>query len=133
VACRCSALQQQRLRVRDMAVILLAAPSDGRAFQTFDVGDGGEQLHAAEHAVVTQEIVAQAVGMRQALCYSAADAAAAAAAAAGDGDDGGVGDACISSDGHLPPQLLLSSLRRSCRARTCVPGDVSQPPCCLAS
>ncbi len=98
---------------------------DGRTFDTLDIGGAEAQGWSRDaRAVVTPEIVAQAVRMRQTLCFSVADAAAAAAAAAGDGDDddGGVGDACISSDGNLSPALLLSSLRRSCCARTCVPG-----------
>lgn len=95
---------------------------DGRAFDTLDIGGAGAQGWTRDaRAVVTREIVAQAVRMRQTLCFSVADAAAAAAAGDGD-DDGGVGDACISSDGNLSPALLLSSLRRSCTARTCVPG-----------
>jgi hypothetical protein len=104
-------------------------PCDGRAFLSFDVGDDVQlpAVAAEAGAIVTREVVAQALCLRQALCYSTADAVAAAAAAAdGDGDDGGVGDACINSDGRLSPALLLSALRRSCRARTCVPGEVSQ-------
>ncbi len=105
-------------------VLWPVVPGDGRTFDLFDVTEGMVLSATGGRAVLTRELVAQAATLRQALCYSAADAAAAAAAA--DGDDDGVGDACISSDGRLPPALLLSSLRRSCRARTCVPGKVFQ-------
>ena len=109
-------------------VLWPAVPGDGRTFDSFDVTEGMELPATGGCAVLTRELVAQAASLRQALCYSAADAAAAAA----DGDDDGVGDACISSDGRLPPALLLSSLRRSCRARTCVPGKVCQRQACSA-
>jgi hypothetical protein len=103
---------------------------DGRTFDTFAVANldaGCAALPpgswvgddpAAWREIVTRDVVAQAVRMRQALCYAVADAASAGA----DGDDGGVGDACISSDGCLPPPLLVSSLRRSCASRACMPG-----------
>lgn len=109
---------------------------DGRVFDDFPIarveeGGGGvvEESWAAHAAaargIVTREVVAQALSLRQELCYAAADAAAAA-----DGDDGGLGDACISSDGCLPPALLMSSLRRSCCARTCMPGEVHTRRAC---
>ena len=114
------------------------AADDGRVFDDFpiarvDEGGGGvlEESWAAHSAaargIVTAEVVAQAVRLRQELCYSAADAAAA------DGDDGGVGDACISSDGCLSPASLMASLRRSCCSRACMPGTYTHCTCALTA
>jgi hypothetical protein len=100
---------------------------DGRVFDNFPIarveeGGGGvlEECWASHAAaaggIVTRAVVAQALRLRQELCYAAADAAAA------DGDDDGLGDACISSDGCLPTAQLMSSLRRSCCSRACMPG-----------
>ena len=72
----------------------------------------------ADLARLSSEVAAGGAALHPAPARAAA--AADAAAAVGGGDDG-VGDACISSDGALPPPLLLASLRRSCAARACVP------------